>query len=151
MNVRVGPLRKLNAKELMVLNCGVGEDSWKSLDYKSWTYKKVLDYKKIKPVNPKGDHSWIFIGRTNAAAEAPIIWPPDANSQLIRKYPDGGKDWRQEEKGTREAKMVGWHHWFNGQTPGDSEGQGGLVCCSPLGHKELDMTEQLKNNNSQEE
>ena len=139
----------------MVLNYGVGEDSWKSLDYKSWTYKKVLDYKKIKPVNPTGDHYWIFIGRTNAGAEAPIIWSPDANSQLIRKYPDGGKDWRQEEKGTREAKMVGWHDWFNGhkfeQTPGDSEGQGGLACCSPSGHKELDMTEQLKNNNSQEE
>ena len=81
--------------------------------------------------NPKGNQSWIFIARTNAAAEAPIFWPPDEKSQLIRKDPDAGKDWRQEEKGATEDEMVGWHHQLNGhefeQTPGDGEGQGSLA------------------------
>ena len=89
---------------------------------------------------------WIFIERIATEAEAPILWPPDAKSWLIGKDPDAGKDWRQE-KGTTEDEMVGWHHWLNGhefeQAPGDGEGQGGLACCSPWGHKELDMTEQL--------
>ena len=119
----------------MLLNCGAGEDSWESLDY--------------KPVNPKGNQSWIFIGRTDAEAEAeaPILWPPDANSQLIRKDPDAGKDWRYEEKGMTEEEMVGWQHQLNGhefeQTPGVGDGQGSLVCCSPWGCKELATTELL--------
>ena len=74
-----------------------------------------LDYKEIKPVNPKGNQPWIFIGRTDAEAEAPIPWPPDANNWLIRKDPDAGKDWRQEEKGMTEDEMVGWHHRLDGQ------------------------------------
>ena len=98
---------------------------------KSWTIKKAeelmfwivvlektlessLDCKEIKPVNPKGNQSWIFIGRTDAEAEIPILWPPDVKNWLIWKDPDAGKDWRQEEKGTTEDEMVGWHHWLNG-------------------------------------
>ena len=72
------------------------------------------DFKEIKPVNPKGNHPWIFIGRTDAEAETPIIWPLDAKSQLLGKDPDAGKDWRQEEKGTTEDEMVGWHPWHDG-------------------------------------
>ena len=101
----------------------------KSLDYKeSWvlknwwfwtvvlekTLESPLDCKEIKPVHPKGDQSWVFIGRTDAEAETPIIWPPDVKSWLIGKDPDAGKDWRQEEKGMTEDEMVGWHHWLNG-------------------------------------
>ena len=108
------------------------------------TFKSLLDSKEIKPVNPKGNQPWMFIGRTDAEAEALILWPPDVNSWLIRKDPDAGKDWRQEEKGMIEDEMVGWHHWLNGhefeQTPGDSEGQGSLACCNSWGHKGLDMT-----------
>ena len=102
------------------------------------------------PVSPKGNQPWIFSGRTDAEAEAPILWPPDAKNQLIGKDPDAGKDWRQEEKGTTEDEMVGWHHWLNGhefeQTPGDSEGPGSLVCCCLWGLRESDTTEQLNNN-----
>ena len=94
-----------------------------------------LDCKEIKPFNPKGNQPWIFIGRTDAEAEAPLLWPPDAESQLIGKDPDAWKDWGQEEKGLTEAEIVGWHHWLDGfefeQTPGDSEGEGSLACCSP--------------------
>ena len=93
-----------------------------------------LDCKEIQPVNPKGDQSWMFVRSTDAEAETPILWPPDAKNWLIGKDPDAGKDWRQEEKGT-EDEMVGCHHRFNGhefeQAPGDSEGQGSLACCSP--------------------
>ena len=92
-----------------------------------------LDNKEIQPASPKGNQSWIFIGRTNA--EAPILWPPDSKSQLTGKDPDAGKDWGQEEKGGTEDELVGWHHWLNGhefeQTPGDGGGQGSLACCSP--------------------
>ena len=109
------------------------------------TLESPLDCKEIKPVNPKGNQPWIFIGRTDA--EAPILWPPDAKSWLIGKDPDAGKDWRQEEKGVTEDEMVGWHQWLTGheieQSPGDSEGQGSLACCSSWGHKESDMTEWL--------
>ena len=91
----------------------------------------------------------IFTGRTEAGAKALIRWPQDAKSQLIRKDPDGGKDWRQKEKGTTEDEMVGWHHWLDGhefeQSPGDGDGQGRLVCCSPWGCKELDTTKRLNN------
>ena len=106
----------------------------------------------IKPVNAEGNQPWIFIGRTDAEAEAPILWQPDVKSQLIRKNPDAGKDWRQEEKEMTEYEMVGWHHWLNGheseQALGDGEGQGSLACCSPWGRKELDMIEWLSNNNN---
>ena len=78
------------------------------------TLESPLDSKEIKPVNPKGNQSWIFIGRTDAEAEAPILWPPEAKTWLIRKDPDAGKDWRQEEKGTTEGKIVGWHHQLSG-------------------------------------
>ena len=98
--------------------------------------------KEIKPVNPKGNQPWIFIGRTDAEAEASILGPSDAKSQLIGKDLDAGKNWGQEEKKVTEDEMVGWHYQLNGhefeQTPGDSEGQGSLVCCSPWGHKESD-------------
>ena len=114
------------------------------------TLESLLDCKEIKPVHPKGNQPWIFIWRTDAEAEAPIICPPDAKSQFIRKDPDAGKDWRQEEKEITEDKMVGWHHWLNGhefeQAPGDGNGQGSLVCCSPWDRKESDMTEWLNNN-----
>ena len=95
----------------------------------------------------KGDQSWIFIGRTDAEAETPIIWPPDVKSWLIWKDPNAGKDWRWEEKGTTDDEMVGWHHSLNGhefeEAPGVGDGQGGLGCCSPWGCKESDTTEQL--------
>ena len=110
-----------------------------------------LDCKEIKPVNPKGNQPWIFIGRTEVEAETPILWLPDAKNQLIRKDPDAGKDWRQEEKGMTEDKTVGWHHWLSGhefeKTLGDGEGQGSLACCCPWGFKESDTTEQLNNKN----
>ena len=98
----------------------------------------------IKAVNPKGNQPWIFIGRTDAKTEAPILWLPDVKSRLIGKDSDAGKDWSQEEKGTTADEMVGWHHWLSGpgfeQTLGDSEGRGSLACCSPWGCKELDTT-----------
>ena len=98
----------------------------------------LLDCNEVKPDNPKGNQSWIFIGRIDAEAEAPAIWPPDAKSWLIRKVPDAGKDWRQE-KGMTKDKMVGWHHRLSGhkfeQALGDSEGQGSLECCSPWGRR----------------
>ena len=118
-----------------------------------WTVmlKKILESplncKKIKPIYPKGNHPWIFIGRTDAKAEAPILWPPDVKNWLIGKDPDAGKDWMQEEKGTTEVEMVGWHHWLNGhefeQALGVGNGWGSLVCCNPWGCKESDMTEGL--------
>ena len=111
------------------------------------TLESPLDCKEIKPVNPKGNQSWIFIGRKDVEAETPILWPPDAKNGLIWKDPDAGKDWRQEEKGMTEDEMVGWHHRLNGhefeQAPGVSEEQGSLVCCSPWDHKESDKTERL--------
>ena len=113
------------------------------------TLEHPLDNKEIKPVNPKGNQAWIFIGRTDAEAEAPILWPPGAKSWLIGKDPDIGKGWKQEKKGMTEDEMVGWRHWLNGhefeQTLGNSEGQGSLVCWSPWGHKESDRTEWLNN------
>ena len=108
------------------------------------TLESPLDCKEIKPDNPKGDQSWIFIGRTDAEVEAPILWPPDVKSQLTGKDPDAGKNWGQEEKGMTEDKMVGWHHQLNGhkfeETLSYSVGQRRLMCCSPWGHKELDVT-----------
>ena len=88
----------------------------------------------VKELSPKGNQPWIFIGRTDAEAEAPVLWPPDVKSRLIGKDPDAGKDWRQEEKGATENEMVGWNHRFE-QTLGDREGQGRLACCSPWGRR----------------
>ena len=124
------------------------------LDYKeSWAQKKwcfwtvvlektlesPLDFKAIQPVHPKGDQSWVFIGRTDVEAETPIIWPPDVKSWLIGKDPDAGKDWGQEEKGMTENEMAGWHHRLNGHgfgwTPGVGDGQGGLVCRGSRGRR----------------
>ena len=135
MDVRVGLWRKLSTEELMFCTV-VLENSLES----------PLDSKEIQPVHPKGDQSWVFIGRTEAEAETPILWPLDAKNWLIWKKPDSGKDWRQEERGMTEDEIVGWHHLLNGHesewTPGDGDGQGGLVCCSPWGHKESDTIEQ---------
>ena len=117
----------------MLLNCGVGEDSW--------------DCKEIQPVRPKEDQSWVFIGRTDAEVATPVLWPPHAKSWLTGKDPDAEKDWRQEEKGMTENEMVGWHHQLNGHefgwTPGVGDGQEGLACCGLWGLKESDTTEQL--------
>ena len=115
------------------------------------TLESPLDNKEIKPVNPKRNKLWIIIRKTDTETGAPILWPPDARSQLTEKGPDAGKDWGQEEKEVIKDAMVGWHYWFNGhefeQAPGDGEGQGSLACCSTWGHKELDTTEWLNNNN----
>ena len=101
------------------------------------TLESPLGWKEIQPVNPKGNQFWIFIGRTNAEVETPVLWPPDVKSQLIRKDPDAEKDWSQEEKGTTGYKMVGWHHQLNRhefeKAPRDSEGQGCLACCKESG------------------
>ena len=109
------------------------------------TLGSPLDSKEIKPVKPKGNQPWILIGRTDAEAETPILWPPDVKRRLIGKDPDSRKDWGQEKNDATEDEMVGWHYQLNGhgfeQTPGDSEGRGSLACCSPWGCKELDMTE----------
>ena len=121
----------------MLLNYGVGEDSWESLGLQG------------DPTSPsKGDQSWVFIGRTDAEAETPIPWPPDGKSWFIGRDPDAGKDWRQEEeKGTTETEMVGSYHWLDGhefeQTLRVGDGQGGLACCNSWGHKESDTTEWL--------
>ena len=108
-----------------------------------------LNCKKMKPVHPKGNQPWIFIGGTDAETEALIFWPPDVNSWLTGKDPDAGKDWRQEEKGTTEDEMAECHHWVNGhefeQILGDDEEQGNLVCCYP-GCKESDTTEKPNHN-----
>ena len=122
---------------------------------KNWCFQIVVlektlespsDSKEIKPVNPKGNQPWIFIGKTDA--ETPMLWPPDVNSRLIGKDPDAGKDWKWEEKGVTEDEMVGWHYQLNGhefeQTLGNSEGQRNLVHCSPWG-SESDTTEWLNN------
>ena len=135
------------------------------LDYKEgWALKNLcfwtvvlgktpeipLDYKEIKPVSSKENQVLIFIGRTDAEAEALIFWPPEPKNWLMWKDPDAGKDWRQEQKGTTEDEVVAWHHRLNGhefeQALGDGDGQGSLVCFSPWGCKESDMTEQLKTN-----
>ena len=121
----------------MLLNFGVGE---------LWWFESPLDCKEIQPVHPKGNQSWIVIGRTDAEAETAVLGPPDVKSWLIGKDPDAGKDWGQE-KAMTEDEMVGWHHRLNGhefeQVPVAGDGQGGLVCCSPRGRKELDTTEWL--------
>ena len=108
------------------------------------TLESPLDSKEIQPVHPKGNQSWIFIGRTDAEAETPILWLPDVQNLLIRKDPDSGKDWSQE-KGMTNDEMVGWHHWLSGhefeRASGIGDGQGSLACCSPWGLKELETSE----------
>ena len=103
------------------------------------TLESPLDCKEIQPVCPKGDQSWVFIGRTDVETEAPVLWPPDAKSWLIWKDPDAGKDWGQEDKGMTEDEMVEWHHWLDGHgfewTLGVCDGQGGLAYCSSWGHR----------------
>ena len=120
--------------------------------FELWCWRRLLrvPWTARRSVSPNGNQSWIFIGRTDADAETPIPWPPDAKIHLIRKDPDAGKDWRQKENRTTEDEMVGWHYRLNGhkfdQAPGYVEGQGGLLCCNPWGHKESDMSEWLNNN-----
>ena len=115
------------------------KESWAPKNWCLWTVvlekslESPLDCKEIQPVHPKGDQSWVFIGRTDAEAETPVLWLPDAKSWLIGKDPDAGRDWGQEEKGTTEDEMTGWHHRLNahefGWTAGVGDGQGGLACC----------------------
>ena len=129
------------------------KESWAPNNWCFWTVMlektlgSLLDCKEIKTVHPKGNQPWIFIGRTNAEAETPILWPPDGKNWLTGKDPDAGKDWGQEEKWTTEDEMVGWYHWLDGHgfehAPGVGNGQGSLTCCHPWGHKELDTTEWL--------
>ena len=129
------------------------EESWALKNWCFWTVvlektpKSPLDCKEIQPVHPKGDQSWVFIGKTDAEAETPILWPYHVKSWPIGKDSDAGKDRGQEEKGTTEDEMAGWHHRMDGHefehTPGVCDGQGGLACCNSWGHKELDTTEQL--------
>ena len=127
------------------------KESWVLKYWCFWTVmlekilQSPLDCKETQPVHPKGNQYWIFIGRTDAEAETPILWPPDAKNWLIGKDPDAGKDWKWEEKGTTEDEMVGWHHQLDGhefeQVPRFDDGQGGLMCCSPWDQKESDTTE----------
>ena len=134
-----------------------GCDSWTTVWMpKNWciwtvvlkkTLESPLDHKEVKPVTSKGNQPWIFIGRTDAEAETPILWPLGVKNWLTGKDPDAGKDWRQEEKGMTEDEIVGWHHWVNGhgfeQATGFGEGQGNLACCSSWGCKESDTTKRL--------
>jgi len=136
MDVKVGLWRKLNAEELMILNCVLEK-----------ILESPLDYKEIQPVHSKGDQPWDFFGRTDAKAETPVLWPPHSKSWLIGKDSDAGRDWGQEEKGMTEDEMAGWHHRLDGResewTLGVGDGQGGLACCNSWGCKELDTTERL--------
>ena len=132
------------------------KESWAAKNWCFWTVvlEKTLEVflqpsplgKKIQPVHPKGDQSWVFNGRTDVEAETPVLWPPDGKSWLIWKDPDVGKDWGQEEKGATEDEMVGWHHWLDGHgfgwTAGVGDGQGRLACCGSW-VTESDTAEQL--------
>ena len=133
MDVSVGVWRKLSTKKFMLLNCDVGEDSWESLGL-------------------QGDPFWrrlalCVLWGNDAKAETPVLWPPHAKCWLVGKDSDAGRDWGQEEKGTTEDEMAGWHHWLDAcefeWTPRVGDGQGGLLCCDSWGHKESDMTERL--------
>ena len=122
--------------------------------FELWCWRRHLRVPwiaEIKPTHPKASQPWIHIGRTDAEAEAPILWPPDGKSQFIVKDPDAGKGWGQEEKGETQDEIVGWHHQLNGsefeQIPGDSEGQGSLACCHSWGRKKSDTTEWLNDSN----
>ena len=134
--MRVGLWKKLSTEELMLLNCGVGEDSWESLGWQG-----------DPSVHSEGDEPWDFFGRNDAKAETPIFCPLHVKSWLIGKDSYAGRGWGQEEKGTTEDEMAGWHHWLDGRefewTPGVGDGQGGLVCYDSWGRKESDTTERL--------
>ena len=129
------------------------KESWAQKNWWFWavvlekSLASPLDSKEIHQIHPKRDQSWVFIGRTDVEAETPTLWPPDVKTWLIGKNPDAGKDWGQEEQGTTEDEMGGWHHRLSGRgfgwTLGVSDGQGGLVCCDSWGRKELDTTERL--------
>ena len=129
------------------------EEGWAPKNWCFWTVvlektlESPLDFKEVQPVHPKGNQSWVFIGRTDAKSETPVLWPPYVKSWLIGKDSDAGRDWGQEEKGTTEDEMAWWHHWLDGRefewTPGVGDGQGGLACCDSWGRKESDMTEWL--------
>ena len=129
------------------------EESWAPKNWCFWsvvlekTLESPLDCKEIQPVHSKGDQPLVLIGRNDAKAETLVLWPPHAKSWLIGKDSDAGRDWEQEEKGTTEDEMAGWHHWLNGRefewSPGVGDGQGGLACCDSLGRKESDTTERL--------
>ena len=138
---------------VVMYGCENYKESWALKNWCFWTVvlektlESPLGCKDFKPVNPKGNQSWIFIGRTNAEAEALILWPPNAKNWLIGKDPGAGKDWRLEEKQMTEDEMIWWHHQLNGQefeqAPGVGDGQGSLACCRPWSHKESDTTEWL--------
>ena len=129
------------------------EESWAPKNWCFWTVvlektlESPLDCNEIQQVHSKGDQSWVFIGRTDAEAESPILWPRHEKIWLIGKDPDAGRDWEQEEKGMTEDEIAGWHHWLDGQeferTLGVDGGQGGLTCCVSWGCKELETTEWL--------
>ena len=135
MDVRVRLWKKRSAEELMLLNCGVGEDSWESLGLQG------------DPTSHSEDQSWVLFGRNDAKAETPVLWPPHVKSWLIGKDCDAGRDWGQEEEGTTEDEMAGWHQRLNGRefewTLVDGDGQRGLACCDSWGRKESDTTEWL--------
>ena len=141
-------LKKTECQRTDAFDSGAGEDPWESQRDEI----KRSPCKEIQPVNPKGNQSWIFIGRIDTEAEAPILWPPDVKNWLTGKDPDAGQDWWQEEKGMTVDKMVGWHHRLNGhefeQGLSNGEGQGSLAHCSPWGCKESSTTEWLNNNKS---
>ena len=129
------------------------KESWAPKNWCFWivalekTFESPFDCKEIQPVHPKGDQSSVFFGRSNVEAETPVLWPPDGKNWILGKDPDDGKDWGQEEKGTTEDEMVGWHHRLNGHefgwTPGVGDWQGGLACCTSWGQNESDTTERL--------
>ena len=129
------------------------EESWVLKNWCFWTVmsektlESPLDFKEIQPVHSEGDEPWDFFGRNDAKAETPVLWPSHEKSWLIGKDSDAGRDWGQEEKGTTEDEMAGWHHWLDGResewTPGVGDGQGGLTCCDSWGHKESYTTERL--------
>jgi len=128
------------------------KESWEPKNWCFWTvvlecWRSPLDCKEIQPVHSKRYQSWVFFGRTDAKAEIPVLWLPHAKSWLVGKDSEAGRDWGQEEKGTTEDEMVGWHHWSGGHkfvwTPGVGDGQGGLACCNSWGRKKSDTTEPL--------
>ena len=129
------------------------EEGWAPKNWCFWTVvlektlESPLGCKEIQPVHSEGDQPWDFFGRTDAKAKTPILWPPHVKSWLTGKDSDAGRDWGQEEKGTTEDEMAGWHHWLDGResewTPGFGNGQGGLACCDSWGRKESDTTERL--------
>ena len=133
-----------------ILDC---EEGWALKNWCFWTLvlektpESPLDCKETQPVHPEGDQPWDFFGRNDAKGETPVLWPPHEKSWLIGKNSDAGRDWGQEEKGTTEDEIAGWHHGLDGceseWTPGDGDGQGGLECCDSWGCKESDTTEQL--------